>query len=989
MFKDANEVSTIVEGTYKKLKTYYYYDKTLLNIKRSIVEFEAGDDFQDRLFLLSKKIFEKDVNYFYELIQKIDIVVLPKTWKSVILDEKLIKGTVDKDKRISKVNFSIEAPVELLVIDMLWGLFVKKIYMTKYGEFTNSYAGKFKKGVFNSNHSLLLGIDFNSNRCFEPYFECYSKWRNRALDSVVEGCKEKDIVMLSLDLKSFYYSVDFDFDELKEVFGDDDRYKEISFITEIISSIYKRYKKLVSKYKKGIVKETNKNILPIGLISPLILRDILLRDIDNSLVEYLKPRYYGRYVDDILLVVNIDGGGNISSDNIINNILIKNGIITYKKQKGEYEFISRSTLKLQKEKINCFYFEKGKDNILMDVYYKQIKKNSSEVNLLPDVDVLSESFNNNAYTMKGSDDTGKIRNLEFLESNNYRATIFINGLKRVLKNASYRQKDIEKYLVDIMRFYSGSQAIEFSNTWRTIFELMVLCKDRKRANDFYISIRDEINKITFDYIEEEEIYDAKKKIVLKKLKNSLLTKLDVAMALAIALDFDRGKRKKHIELAKKIRHANMLNHNMVSFPLINYSKDECIDTLALINMNLNEILSNFSFRKKLFLLDENKLQWSPRFIHLSELYYCIFYFTVGNGNTLVRNDNQKIFESYIKINALSDRVPNPIIVDEEKRFNDLSIKRKDIIITDNAPKKENKIGLVNTKIYEKDVLDILLHQEKGVTVERKQKLYKILNSAKEEGIKYLVFPEFYMPALWLNDIGEFLKRYGITVITGLQYITCGKNAYNIVCVIKSMCGENFFRNSIPFFREKNFYAPDEKMELAALGYNCSDPEKIIYYLIGNGSDKFSTILCYEFTDIASRTVMKGCVDFLCVPQLNRDTNYFSSIVESASRDLHTLIVQANTSIYGDSRITGPYKTDYRDILKIKGGENDIIIVGQMKLKELQDFRKNYQNNYNDQLKKCFQCNKIHSADQIEKICIKCKKGKGKIKGLPPNWEKKL
>ena len=29
--------------------------------------------------------------------------------------------------------------------------------------------------------------------------------------------------------------------------------------------------------------------------------------------------------------------------------------------------------------------------------------------------------------------------------------------------------------------------------------------------------------------------------------------------------------------------------------------------------------------------------------------------------------------------------------------------------------------------------------------------------------------------------------------------------------------------------------------------------------------------------------MKGSLDFLCVPQLNKDTTYFSSIVEATSR----------------------------------------------------------------------------------------------------------
>ena len=269
MLKDAKQISMLIEGTYKKLKTYYYYDKTLLHIKRSIVEFEGSSDFQKKLSILSKKVCENDIDFFMALIEKVNVVVFPKTLTSQDTDEKIIKGTVDKNKKISKVNFSIDAPVEMLILDMLWGLFIKKIYMTTYGEFNNSYAGEFKKGLFNSDENLVNGIDFASNRCFEPYFQCYSKWRNKALDTVIERCKIEDVVMLSLDLKSFYYSVEFDFEELEVIFGKDERYRKIEFFTKVVKELYKKYTKLVSRYKKGIGKEDKKK-------SPIAGKNVLL-----------------------------------------------------------------------------------------------------------------------------------------------------------------------------------------------------------------------------------------------------------------------------------------------------------------------------------------------------------------------------------------------------------------------------------------------------------------------------------------------------------------------------------------------------------------------------------------------------------------------------------------------------------------------------------------------------------------------------------------
>ncbi len=985
MFDDIQVIEQAIEGTYKKLKSYYYYDKTLLHIKNKIVDFETGNSFTDRMKKLCKNLYEEKQEYFEELINDIDMVIMPKSLKKVDVETKVIKGNIENNKKISKLNFSIDAPVELFIIDMLWMLIVKKLYLQKYGEFEYSYAGKLKKGIMKKDTDIINGIDFVSNRCFEPYFQCYTKWRNKALDVVKEYCKSENILMISLDLKSFYYSVNFDFNSLDVIFNQDERYNNISFLTNIIRLVYKKYTILISKYKCGIKKSDGNNILPIGLISPLLIRDIYLAPIDHDIIDKISPRYYGRYVDDMLIVVKAGSSENLSVEEYINQFLVKNEIIKAKNKADEYEFLKDPSIRLQGEKVNCLFFEKGKDNILIDVYYKNIKRNSSEANLLPDMDVLNESFNNVAYSLNKTDNTGKLRNLEFMGSDNYSATMFINGLKSILKNTTYTSNYYQKFLVDIMKFYSGSQAIEFSDTWKNIFELMVLCRDKNCANQFYSNIKKEIENISFDYLESNQVYSKKKNILLNKLKKSLLLKLDISLSLAIGLDFERGKLKKHKIMAHKMRSANMINHNMVSFPLVNYACDENIKDIPLINMNLEGILSNVSIRKRIFRLDDDKIKWSPRFIHLNELYFCVFYFSIGTEKLIINKDNGEIFKRYLKMNGLSQHIPNPIINEEEKEYDDYNITKKDVSVIECHKSSTTRIGLVNANIDEKEVIDILLHPDRGMSVEKKQNLYKVLNAAKEEGVNYIIFPEFYMPALWLNDVGKFIKQYGITVITGLQYIVCGKMAYNFVCVIKSTCGKTYFRNIIPYFREKNYYAPEERMDLAALGYTCKNPDKAIYYLIGNGFEKFSTILCFEFTDIASRCIMKGKLDFLCVPQLNRDTNYFSSIVEATARDLHTLVVQANTSKYGDSRITGPYKTDFKDILKIKGGENEILIVGKLELKQLQNFRSDYYSKFEKQIDKCLKCKKVHSVHQLLTKCPRCKDKKENIKGLPPNW----
>lgn len=120
----------------------------------------------------------------------------------------------------------------------------------------------------------------------------------------------------------------------------------------------------------------------------------------------------------------------------------------------------------------------------------------------------------------------------------------------------------------------------------------------------------------------------------------------------------------------------------------------------------------------------------------------------------------------------------------------------------------------------------------------------------------------------------------------------------------------------------------------------------------------------SFTDICARALLKNEVDIIFTPENNSDTTYFSNIIETMSRDLHAFMVQANTSIYGDSRITGPYGRNYRNIVQIKGGDNDSIIIGTINLQEVIEARKN------ERMEMAKTIQDIRSMSLAEKQCKK-------------------
>jgi hypothetical protein len=270
MFQDYNKTKQMIEGSYKKIKSYFHYDKTLLHNKLRIAQFES-ENFDDKLDNLINKLVNQDVMYFEGLINTIDFKVLPKKFVSRIEENDVVKSNVDHRKDIEKVNFFIDMPIELYIIDLMWTLFIGKIYKESIGESVSSYAAKFKKSLFSNERDLFLGIDFQSNRCFDPYYNSYSTWRDKAFKTVKDNHNKLDTLMMTIDLKSFYYSVEFKFDSLRQLLGNDERLNSIDFLTCIIQKIYTLYTQKLSKYKKGIKNIDDSCIFPIGMFSPLVL----------------------------------------------------------------------------------------------------------------------------------------------------------------------------------------------------------------------------------------------------------------------------------------------------------------------------------------------------------------------------------------------------------------------------------------------------------------------------------------------------------------------------------------------------------------------------------------------------------------------------------------------------------------------------------------------------------------------------------------------
>lgn len=999
------EINTMLEGAYKKLKSYYYYDKTLLFIKKQIAEFESDDEKFKRTFdELANALVNEDEAYFAKLIEKLDFFVFPKGMVSTGENSSAIVGTIDHHKNISKVNFFIDLPIELLIVDCLWTLFLAKIANKQYGGSMYSYAGKFKQSIFYfGQDDLYKGIDFESNRCFEPYFENYSRWQSDAFKRLRQGLTEQNQLMFSLDLKSFYYSVRFNFESLSTLLKEDPRLDEISFVSCIQETIYKKYTHLIAKYKIGIDVKNNATIFPIGLLSPILLRELYLHEFDLNIKKALSPIHYGRYVDDMIIVIPTEIQPAEATAEFVCDLLENRGLIERKFLTKDDDFVFKGfeAISIQKKKINCFFFEQNSPNILIDLAEKQIKNNSSEANLLPEFDIVKSRFNDTAYFFNSVGGSTKIRDIGILQSNNYAAARSITLMKQLIKNTHIRSEDrlkITEYIQDILEFYRGSSSIEFMGSWISVFELIiqlkVLSNDRDRKDPLAQKFHQDIlwyidHEMNFDFLDEKEIYAKKKKTIFARLKKDLKSRLGTAIAMAMALDYSwnsSSKLNRNIELAKKFRKSNMFNHNLVSFPLLNYLPFEVISSCSFLEIQ-KEPWGNSNALK----LDRERLRWSPRFIHLDELLIYYFMQSTQNGKKEFdgRSDVEAIWNRYVELNKISQFASNDIVKQTETVLEESNVNLVDVFVSCDRS-KEYYVGLANTAVTEEDAIQSLLHPEHKMTLQDKEQLFRMANTAIREKANYITFPEFYVPVVWLKDITRFAQKNSVALVAGLRYIRNRKRAFNCTTIVQP-CSHNGFRNVIALFREKNFYALEEKECLYKLGYQIRDASRPLYYVVHAGRLRYSTVLCYEFTDICSRSALKSRVDALFVPQLNKDTNYFSSIVEATSRDLYCFIIQANTSKYGDSRITGPYDTIHKNVVQVKGGINDVVIIGKLELEAVKKARARYETHRKKIAVHCFNCSKLKKAKYPNffdacKSCKKIKSQKQTIKDVPANFK---
>lgn len=250
---------------------------------------------------------------------------------------------------------------------------------------------------------------------FKPYYQPYQQWRNDGLAAIRSELEnQRPVIAVSLDLKSYYHTIDPSFiteSKFQETIGLV-KSKALSIeeqeFTKKIVRLLKDWGKAASSFSKGLT--TSAIAIPSGLVMGLtisrVISNVLLCKWDKLIREELAPVHYGRYVDDMFLVLH--DGGKIYDTKSFMNFLSERLKFKYRNREKPVlkpddknselwnidlpkYYLKDTKIQFQSTKQKLFILE-GKAGLdLVDSIEQEMYKLSSEHRLMPSIDQFEQS----------------------------------------------------------------------------------------------------------------------------------------------------------------------------------------------------------------------------------------------------------------------------------------------------------------------------------------------------------------------------------------------------------------------------------------------------------------------------------------------------------------------------------------------------------------------------------------------------------------------
>lgn len=636
----------------------------------------------------------------------------------------------------------------------------------------------------------------------------------------------------------------------------------------------------------------------------------------------------------------------------------------------------------QGDKTLLYYFDNEESTAVIDKLKQELEERTSEFRDFPEGGMGDGSFDEQAYHLVFDGTEGKIKTLKDYKENRYGLSVFLaNRIFAALR----RSKKVDINETDkLLKLFKGLNNLEHFRLWEKVFTFFLVNENQEGFVLFYKHTLEQIQKFN----NNKKIQNSE--ITYNDVANSLMRYFDISLELPLSLHPDFIKKdkqpykdleifhniyKKDVEFWNKIqltqpsslylyrfRISNLIRHHYVAHPLLNYTKAAGWSRLNLVDRHLpsaQKVIDNFE-------IIEEKKELSPRFVKFWECCIAVstnrllkdskalifegderYQFTSifnesKNDEDFILNDAFKLF-SEINASHFTTDIPNisdffkrdykkvrPASGKKEVEINELHINSHELF--DEKP----SISIANTQVKTSNIESSI----KGRPIfnnKRYLSFAKLLKESRIGGANILILPEFSVPYEFVSSLAKYSEKNQMTIVAGLEHWKVDNVCYNFIVSIVPI-KVNGVNDAIVLYRLKNHYAHIEELIIRGFGYKVPKPKPYRYDLINWRNIYFTSFYCFELADTFHRSIFRSKIDLLIASEWNKDTPYFSNIVEALSRDLHCYIAQVNTSQYGDSRLTQPSESARKDIMKLKGGKNDTVLIEDLDIQMLREFQ---------------------------------------------------
>lgn len=816
------------------------------------------------------------------------------------------------------------------------------------------------------------GINALSLGSFEPYLKPFRDWRDKGIAAMRTALEaDKKIVALTADVSSFYHELNPSF-MLASAFVDDVMGLELS------PTQAKLHRLFIQALRAWAVATPLKKGLPVGLPASAVVANVALVELDRIVEQQLAPLYYGRYVDDILLVME-NGASFRSTVELWDWVFARSGgsLGWVKGEDGEQidfhpGYLSDSQIRFANAKNKVFLLAGESGKTLVDAIAHQIHERASEWRAMPRLprsashvgtDLLAatqsdgEAADNlrkaDALTMRRAGFAIKLRDFEAYERDllpdawrAHRQAFFRAFVQHVLVLPQFF--DLAVYLPRVVRLATACE--DFGALRKILRALEQLCTQLTEHCELGIKSCPSASVPPATELMarwQKQIYTTVRESMSaafpprlsKDGKATWQAHMDdylPALYLDALLDWYPSPK------GFQAQQARLFSFDLAHMPFRFIGLPQ--EMVAQRGIPARKTVAAFAHAAGL--LPDNVLDGTrhlAQWIRFKGLPHGLLFATRPYNLPELFIINKAAYEAAqrqamqavvlaMRGFTLGDAAP---VVD----------KHGVLQIPDGQPQHRYGIAVSSWKTQMASWTASVMRMP-DPDVERYARLCRLLDGviAQPRHSRYLVLPELALPAHWFMRIARKLQGRGMSLIAGIEYLHVGKGRVrHQVWAALSHDGLGF--PSLMIYRQdKQRPAFHEEQELERLAGLELKPEKVWKTppILQHGDLRFALLVCSELTNISHRAALRGKVDALFVPEWNQDTETFNALVESAALDMHAYIVQCNDRQYGDSRIRVPFKDSWqRDLLRVKGGITDYCVIGEIDVQALRAFQSSH------------------------------------------------